>query len=443
MARMNKKAVFVVAGIVLLGAVVAANFRPKKEGKGKGQTVKVEAIAERKIESWVRAPGKVQPVSKVQVSSNIMGRVEEVAVKEGERVTKGELLLRIDDERYRSAVQQYKALIESATANLALAEAEQREAGQNRERTEKLATQGLASEQDLIAVRTRADVAAARVDAAKEEVRRARAMLLQGEKDLRETVFLAPMDGVVTALNIEPGENVITGTMNNPGTVILTLSDLSAMEVLTDVDETDVVRVAVGQRAKVTVDALPDTILEGEVTRVGQSGRGVTGQAQEETNFEVAILLSNPPAILRPGMNADVEILTGVNEKALAVPLQALTARPPGVVHRWQAKRAGTKVDEEAADTTGAASRDLTEGVFLFDGDKTRFVPVRLGLRGETHVEVFGELQVGQQLITGPYKTIRTLADDQKVKLEKKKGKKGGKAGDDEGSEKGDEDSAS
>jgi HlyD family secretion protein len=425
---MNKKAIFVIVGVVLLGVVVAANFRPKKASKG--VEVKVESVSTRKIESWVRAPGKVQPVSKVQVSSNIMGRVEEVAVKEGQRVARGDLLLRIDDERYRSAVQQYRALIESGQANLTLSEAELREARQNLTRTEKLSTQGLASEQDLIAVRTRADVAAARVDAAKEEISRAKAMLLQGEKDLRETVFLAPMDGVVTTLNIEPGENVITGTMNNPGTVILTLSDLSAMEVLADVDETDVVRVATGQPARVTVDALPDTVLEGEVTRVGQSGRGVTGQAQEETNFEVAILLRVPPAILRPGMNADVEILTGVNEQSLAVPLQALTARAPGVVRKWEAKRAGKKLDEAETDTTGSANRDLTEGVFLFEKGKARFVPVRLGLRGETHVEISGAVETGQQLITGPYKTIRTLSDDSNVKLEKKKnGKKAGKNG--------------
>ncbi len=436
--RRNRKVVLIGAGaLALVVFFVAANLKPKTSSRG--PEVKIEPVATRKIESWVRAPGKVQPVSKVQVSSNVMGRVAEVAVKEGQRVRRGDLLLRLDDERYRSLVHQYRAQIESGEAQTTLAEAEQREAQQNLGRTEKLAAQGLASDQDLVGARTRAEVAAARVKAAREDVRRARAALEQGEKDLRETIFVAPMDGVVTALNIEAGENVITGTMNNPGTVILTLADLSAMEVVADVDETDVVRVATGQRTRVTVDAFPDTTIEGIVTRVGQSGRGTggdSGVAQEATNFEVAVLLADPPADLRPGMNADVEILTGSREDALAVPLQALTARPPSVTARWEAKREGRKATEAETDTTGARARNLVEGVFLYEDGKARFVPVSLGLRGETHVEVRGELAAGGNLIIGPYKVVRGLADQDHVRLEKKK-KEGGKGTGKEGKKEG------
>jgi HlyD family secretion protein len=417
--RVNRKLLIAGGAVVVLGVFIAANLKPKASSRG--VDVRVEEVGMRRIESWVRAPGKVQPVSKVQVSSNVMGRVIELAVKEGQRVQKGELLLRLDDERYRSMVAQYRAAIQSGEAQVTLAEAEEREAKDKLSRTEKLAPEGLASEQELTAARTSAQVATARVKAAREEVSRARAGLAQGEKDLRETVFLAPMDGVVTALNIEAGENVMTGTMNNPGTVILTLADLSAIEILADVDETDVVRITPGQTARVFIDALPDTTFPGTVTRVGESGRGATGTAQEATSFEVAVLLDDPPSGIRSGMNADVEVLTGTVDSVLAVPLQGLTARPPVVVERWKAKREKRTFDAAAIDTTGPAARNLVEGVFLFDDGKARFVPVTLGLRGETHVEVRGDLSVGQKLIIGPYKTVRRLNDQDRVKLEKKK----------------------
>jgi len=420
-ARINRKFLLIGIAVIVLVGLVALNFKPKKSSRG--VQIRVEDVKAHKIESWVRAPGKIQPVSKIQVSSNVMGRIEEVPVQEGQRVRKGDLLLRLDDERYRSLVEQLRAQIQSGKAQEALAQAELREAQQNLSRIEKLSERGLASEQELTSARTMADVAGARLRAAGEDIQRAKAALAQGEKDLRETIFLAAMDGVVTSLNVEVGENVITGTMNNPGTVILTLSDLSAMEVLAEVDETDVVIVRPGQQARVFVDALPGSTLEGEVTRVGQSGRGSTGSAQEATSFEVAVLLSAPPEVLRPGMNADVEIMTGSVDSVLAVPLQALTARPPAVCERWKAKREGRKLTKESMpDTTGPAARNLTEGVFLLEDGKARFVPVSLGLRGETHVEISGELAAGQKLIVGPYKTIRTLSDQDRVRLEKKKG---------------------
>lgn len=423
----TKRILVIGAAVIVVGAVVIGNLKHKSSGKG--TPVRTEDVATRKVEAWVRAPGKVQPVTKVQVSSNVMGRVVELAVREGQHVKSGDLLLRLDDERYRSLVQQYRASILSAEANQKLAEAQAREAKQNRDRREALATQKLASDQELEAARTADEVASARAASAAEDVRRARAALAQAEKDLRETVFIAPMDGTVTALNVEVGENVLTGTMNNPGTVILTLSDLASMEVLADVDETDVVEVAPGQRARVLVDAVPDTSFEGTVTRVGQSGRGLTGQTQEATNFEVAVLLKEPPVELRPGMNADVEIQTGLLDSVLAIPLQALTARPPNVVERWKAKRAGRELTE--ADTSGTNTRNLVEGVFVENGGKARFVPVSLGLRSETHVEVRGALSVGDRLITGPYRTLRKLADDELVRPDKnagvvKKGKDGG-----------------
>ncbi|MFB3909828.1 MAG: efflux RND transporter periplasmic adaptor subunit [Candidatus Eisenbacteria bacterium] len=465
--KIRKRTLWIGIGVLVLLGLVGANLRPKS--RSSGPEVKVETVGLHRVEAWVRAPGRIQAVSRVQVSSNVMGRVAELAVEEGDPVRAGDLLLRLDDERYRSQVAQYRAAIQAAEAQRALSEAQEKEAKLNLERSEKLRSQDLQSEQEAIAIRTRAEVATAQAEAAREEVRRAKAALAQAEKDLKETVFYSPMDGVVTALNIKVGENVVTGTMNNPGTVILTLSDLSAIEVVATVDETDVVHVRIGQRARVLVDALPDTVLEGTVTRVGQSGRGTTGAAQEATSFEVAVLLQHPHPALRPGMNADVEILTGEREATLSVPLQALSARPASVVDKWKREReeklasgedggkgkarvkaeaataaqapdaetdAGTDAGagagaepsaaaqataDEAADTTSAAARQLQEGVFLMENGKARFVPLDLGIRGETHVEVAGDVQIGSTLIVGPYKTLRRLKDGEAVRLEKKK----------------------
>lgn len=445
MGKVSRKVWIPAAAVIVVAGLVLVNVKKPKSTSSKGVEVKTETVATRKIEAWVRAPGKIQPVTKVQVSSNVMGRVAEIAVREGQRVSRGELLLRLDDERYRSLVQQYRAAIQGAVAQESLAAAEMRQAKTNRDRAEALGARGLASEQDLQAARTTFDVCAARVDASREDVRRARAGLAQGEKDLRETIFTAPMDGVVTELNIKVGENVITGTMNNPGTVILTLSDLAAMEVLASVDETDVVNVAPGQAARVLVDALPDTVLDGAVTRVGQSGKGSLGVStqQEAANFEVAVQLAHPMPSLRPGMNSDVEIMTGTKDSTLAVPLQALTARPQSVIERWKTKREAKKVETKKGDprkdgdgkdtgaegsepdTTGPNARKLIEGVFLLDAGKARFVPLTLGLRGESYVEVHGDISPGQTLIVGPYKTLRTLSDQDSARPEKKgKGKK-------------------
>jgi HlyD family secretion protein len=445
-AKVNRKVWIIGGAVVLVAALVVANIVRPKTTSSKGPEVKTEAIGTRKIEAWVRAPGKIQPVEKVQVSSNVMGRVTEIGVKEGESVAAGALLLRLDDERYRSLVQQYRAGIQSAVAQESLAAAQAREAKQNRDRAEALSARGLASEQDLQAAQTASEVADARFDAAREDVGRARAGLAQAEKDLRECVFMAPMAGVVTQLNIKVGENVVTGTMNNPGTVILTLSNLAAMEVLASVDETDVIEVEPGQPAHVLIDALPDTSFEGTVTRVGQSGRGSLGgtSQQEAANFEVAVQLATPPTQIRPGMNADVEIMTGTKDSCLAIPLQALTARPQSVVDKWKAKRErdarfgngkekgkkgkkdadGGSADPELApaaiDTTGPKARNLVEGVFLMVDGHARFVPLTLGMRGETHIEVHGDIAPGQTLIVGPYKTLRTLADQDNVRPEKK-----------------------
>lgn len=442
MSRAKHARIWIAVGLIaLVGLFVVGSLG--RSGR-QGQTeVRMEPLRRDRIESWVRAPGQVRAERYVQISSNVMGRVKGLSVAEGDPVFKGDLLLRLDDERYRSSLAGMQAQVEAAQAELRLSEAQRDRSRQNLARQEKLFTGNLLSEEAAELARTQSSIDEARYEAAREGLRRQQAILAEVKKDLSETVFLAPMDGIVTALNVEEGENVVTGTMNNAGTVILTLADLDTMEVTADVDETDVVSVRPGQTTKVRVDAWQDSVLTGVVTTVGMSGRrGVSGTAQQQgTNFEVRVRITQPPEGLRPGMSADIEVLTGERDSALVVPIQALVAQPERVVKRWteareqpkdaKARRALRKAagknasgDSDEADTTGIRNEKRIEGVFVERDGKARFVPVKLGLRGDTHIEVFGELAVGDKAVTGPYRTLRKLKDGDAIKPEKaKKGK--------------------
>jgi HlyD family secretion protein len=211
--------------------------------------------------------------------------------------------------------------------------------------------------------------------------------------------------------------------------VILTVADLDTMQVEADVDETDVVRIRTGLRTRVRVDAWEDSVLAGVVTTVGMSGRrGGQATQQQATSFGVKVRIVNPPEGLRPGMSADVEILSGEKDSALVVPIQALTAQPEKVWKRWldwrvhPPKSKAQRLLAQAADTTKAeANEKLIEGLFLLRSGKAVFVPVTLGLRGDTEVEVAGEVKPGDKVITGPYRVLRALKDNDPAKPEKSK----------------------
>ncbi len=393
--------------------------------RAKGVEVRAEPVRLERIESWVRAPGTVMPVVSLQISSNVTGRISELAVAEGARVRRGDLLLRLDDERYRSTLQGARALVDAARADLDLAEAQRDRSRRHLRRQEELSRDSLVSEETLEGAQTSARIDEARVAVAREELRRREAVLAEAGKDLAETVFRAPIDGIVTALNVEEGENVITGTMNNPGTVILTLADLDNMKVEAEVDETDVVAVESGQSARIMVDAMEASTLEGRVTSVGMSGRrGSQAVQQQVRSFEVHVRILDPPRHLRPGMSADVDILTGARDDALVVPIQALTAHPRRVTEGWASLRekgdSGHNVERTAAEDdtlTASEQADLVEGLFLFREGEAVFVPVTLGLRGDTMIEVEGRIEPGDKVITGPYRELRRLKDAAPVRV--------------------------
>jgi len=229
---------------------------------------------------------------------------------------------------------------------------------------------------------------------------------------------------VVSALNVEAGEIVITGTMNNPGTQILVVSDLSRMLVKADVDETDVVDLEVGQKAKITVDALPDTSFPGTVTEIGNTAKRTLTGSEGQTNFEVKVVFDQDVPEVRPGMTADVEIDTGTREKTLGVPIQAVVVRTERELERASkkepAKRPRKVKDAVVAadeDTVGRKEKEIT-GVFVVRDGVASFVPVRTGIASETAIEIFGETKEGESVVAGPYKALRELKPNTKVKRE-------------------------
>jgi len=270
------------------------------------------------------------------------------------------------------------------------------------------------------------EAARSAAQAARQEVARADATVVAAADNLRKTRFLAPFDGVVSALNVEAGENVITGTMNNPGTEILVVSDLSRMLVKADVDETDVVDIKFGQKVKITVDALPDTSFPGTVTEVGNTAkRSLTSSIEGQTNFEVKVVFDRDVPQVRPGMTADVEIETATHAKTLSVPIQAVVVRTERELER-AARKPGARPKRKASamlaaedDTVGRKDKEVT-GVFVVGKDNVaKFVPVRTGIASESAIELFGAVKGGEVVVAGPYKALRDLKPGAKVKREK------------------------
>ena len=417
---------------LVVAVIVVANVR---RGSGAQTAVQAGDVKRGSIASTVRAPGRVQPETQVKLSANVPGQVVRLAVREGDPVRKGQFLLQIDDTQYRAQVREATAALAGARSNLRLAEASSEQSDASYKRKEALFAQNLVSPEELDVARTLRNTDRARLDAAREEIDRAEAGLQLTQDNLRKTRFESPLDGTVTQLSIEQSEIVVIGTMNNPGTVILTVADLSRMEVEADVDETDVAAVAVGHTAEIRVDALPDTVLTGLVTEIANSPFIANLETQEQqTNFEVDVRIDRPPATLRPGMTADVEIRTARKESVLVVPIQSVVVRTPKELEppaKDRRKKKGSEASESKPPATGAGSPpgagaagakpEEIKGVFVIDKGLAEFRRVRTGLSSDTDFEVEGELKPGDRVVTGPHRILRTLKPGQKVKVEEPK----------------------
>src|SRR6185436_18681164 len=286
---------------------------------------------------------------------DIMGKVVVLNVKEGDPVKKGQLLLQLDDTQYRSAHAQAVAALSSAKARVLQATSALRVSDANYTRQKALFEQKLLSQAEWDQATDAHEAAAAALATAQEEVTRATAALAGAADNLAKCRFVAPFDGVLSALNVEKGEIVITGTMNNPGTQIMTVSDLSRMLVRAEVDETDVVDMKLGQKAKISVDAFPDTTFAGTVTEIGNTAKASSiSSVAGQTNFEVKVAFDDNVPEVRPGMTADVDIETATHPKTLAVPIQAVIIRTQSQLDRAARAKMATGGPKAAAARTKA-----------------------------------------------------------------------------------------
>lgn len=387
-----KRILIAVLVLGLLAVVVFASLRGSR--REKGTQVYVEAVARRDIGRVVKASGEIDPREKVNISAHVVGKIEHLFVEEGDLIRKGQPFLELEKEAYTAARDQWSAQLRKAQTEVRQAEVSLADARNKLGRARRLNQEGILSAEQLEAAELAQANAELRLEDARDSVRQARANLEKALDDLRKTTIYAPLTGRVIALNTEEGEVVVSGTMNNPASVIGEIADLSVILAKVDVDETEVVLVKPGQRARIVVDALPDKEYHGRVAEVGNKGFN-RPQQPDVTFFDVEVLLDDPDEDLRPGMSVRAEIDTAVHPDALVVPIQA-------VVEREVTRNGGT----EEADV-----------VFVVREGKAVQRAVRTGISDETRVEIVSGVQAGDQVVTGPYRSLRDLEDGETVKV--------------------------
>lgn len=436
----SRKKILIGVGVIAVGAAVV--FANLKFRRAEGKVVNVEAVATRDLEAIVSASGKINPKRSVNISADTMGRVTELAVQEGQIVERGQFLMQIDPRNLESAYQrsqaslaaaesqleQTRTLVRTAEENLALAR-------ENLRRQRDLWTEQLTTKEALDRAETEVRVRETELSERRQQVstqdqriRQERAVLASARYDLSKVRIESPIDGIVTRRNIEEGETVVIGTMNNPGTVLLTIADMSIIEAEVEVDETDIPTIQIGQPAKITVDAIRDHTFAGTVSEIGNSPIQTTstGQQGQATNFKVVVTLDEPIPNVRPGFTCTAEITTATRGKALSVPIQAMAVRElvydadGQIVRQPREERRGRSVEPVASAETlpEGQTRREAEGVFVMRDGVAEFVPVRTGIAGDRHFEVLDGLKEGDQVITGPFASVRDLADGDKVRVE-------------------------
>ena len=442
---MTWKKIAIIAAVILVGAaVVGANLYFKRET---GVTVNAEAIRARDLEALVSASGKIQPKRQVNVSANTTGRVTRVAVEEGQRVKSGQFLLEIDPRSLDAQLQRGEASVAAAQSSLQQSRASVQQtrallelARQNLKRTQELWKEQLTTREALERAENDVEVREAELKTREQEIRTneqrikvEEAGLATTKYNLNQVIITAPMDGLVTRRSIEEGETAVLGTMNNAGSVLLTIADMSILEAEVEVDETEIPSVSLGQEAKVTIDAVPDRTFKGRVTEVGNSPIQATSQntggQRQATTFKVVITLAEEVPDVRPGFTCTAEITTATRKSVVAVPIQALTVRemlydPSGTLVREapQRRRRGSDVVSQTVSASNEPppghTRKETEGVFVLSAGKGVFTPVKVGIAGEQYFEVLTGLKAGDQVITGPFASVRELSDGGDVRLQ-------------------------
>jgi HlyD family secretion protein len=476
MKKSQKKTVLVILAAVVLIALVVGGIVWSKRGVVVVQTGKV---VRQDLSSLVTASGQIKPpdANLVNVNANSygFGKITEVLVKEGDRVKKGQLLMRTEDRQQTAGVDAQRAAVKNseadlsaqqadvqsaaaalhtAEANLAQAQAKLKQSKENFARGEQLFKDQLIAKQEFDSRLSDYDVAQATVqsneallaqakaqyqsalynrDMAVARISQSKAQLLGLQNQLDQTVYVSPIDGVVTSLPVTVGENMVPGIQNAVGSLLFQVADMSVITAEVLVDETDIVNVKLGQPAQVTIDAIPNKTFAGKVTQIGQSAvSSTTGQTttttqtgtntQEAKDFKVVVTLDNPPPNLRPGLSCTAKVTTATRQNAVAIPIQALTIRTRRELEESQNTKgkalAATRSMANPSPQEQERLKQEVQGVFVVRGGQAAFVPLETGILGETNVEVLKGLQPGDEIVTGSFQVLRTLKPDTKVRVD-------------------------
>lgn len=394
----------IIVGVVVVALLASAAALSIARSRAQGIEVRTEVIERRDIVEIVTASGNIRARRTVDISSDVSARVAELLVDEGDDVVRGQTLLRLEPDQYQSSVSRSEASLAQAEAQRAQQQANLIRAQRDLDRLLALRQRDslLVSRQQVDDAATTLEVAQATLTSADHGVSQARASLDEAQEQLSKTIFTSPMDGKVTRLNVEEGETVIIGTMNNPGSLVLTIADLSVIEAVVQVDETDVSLIELGDSAVIRIDAFANREFVGRVTEIGNSAiNPPAGQAagqQAAIDFEVVLTLDPTEAPLRPDLSATADIVVESRHDALSVPIIAMTVREDTT---WAGEDNGSQTDEP---------REI-EGVFLARGGRATFTEVTIGIAGQEYFEVLSGLAEGDTVVAGPYQRIRQLVE--------------------------------
>jgi len=452
----GKKIAIGIGVLVLLAAIVG--FTVHESGKGV-VTVQTGKAVRGDLASVVTASGEIKPLRYTNVGSNGYGKITKLFVHEGEQVKQGQLLAQLENVQPSADVAAMHAQVEaaktdaaaadanlkSATSDLDRARADYERARLDYQRAEKLYGGQLipksqydtakatfdSSEAAVGSARARIVQAKAQKASSDERIRQFQATLVRAKDVLSKTEYVAPYDGLVTNLPVREGETVIMGIQSSPGSMLMTVADMSVITAEVMVDETDIVNVKLGQPAEVTIDAIPKAVFHGAVTEIGNnavvrstglSTSQTTTGSQEAKDFKVVITLKDPPVNLRPGLSTTCKITTATRSDAITIPIQALTVRQKSDLEKKPAK--GSVQAAAAATTPNPKDKEEIQGVFVVKNKKAEFVKVDTGITGTTDIEVLSGLKSGEEIVTGSYKVLRTLRNGASVKIDNSAPKK-------------------
>jgi HlyD family secretion protein len=449
-----KKVAIGVGGVVLLSAIVGFTVYQSHKNVVVVQTGKVQ---KQDLTSVVSASGEVRPKTYVNIGANAFGKIVHLYVKEGDRVKAGQMLAQLENVQPGADVDAMQASLAAArtdavaadaalntsVADLNRAKSDLEKSDLDWTRAQGLYKDALISKSDfdnqkathqaavagLAQAQARVAQAKAQKDSADRRVGGAAANLTHADDVLKKTTYQAPFDGIITGLPVREGESVVIGIQNSPGSVLMTLSDMSVITAEVQVDETDIVNVRLGQPAEVSIDAIPKKTFKGTVTQIGDnavvrstglSTSQQTTASQEAKDFKVVVTLQDPPQNLRPGLSATAKITTATRSNAVTIPIQALTVRKQEDLAPKNEKGSV----QAAAPPTATASKEEIQGVFVLRNKKAEFVPVETGIAGTTDIEVLKGVQEGDEIVTGSYKILRTLHPGSTVKVDNSAPKK-------------------